>query len=252
MVDANEVASGTVTATPQANATAVAQDLLKQQDKQIQRNNTISWALLSAVGSSLGTGIGGIGTIFVAFAAFRTAANGLKQWQGNREDEQAKRDKEQERWQKEREEEQRKRDEERFQSAVEGLGSERIEAKVGAAIMLRTFLREGYEQFHRQVFDLAVAHLRLLKTSTSSEDQTTPLPLTSLHQALIDIFKDGFPLVRDGSKKSLQPLDATGINVDNAYLANADLSKVRMSGSHLRKVNLNGVNLSEAVRREVT
>jgi hypothetical protein len=35
--------------------------------------------------------------------------------------------------------------------------------------MLRTFLQEeqGYEQFYRQAFDLAVAHLRLRKAEVS-------------------------------------------------------------------------------------
>src|SRR6266487_5169447 len=52
-----------------------------------------------------------------------------------------------------RQAEREKRAEERFQAVVEGLGSEREEAKVGAAITLRTFLRPGYEQFYTKVFD---------------------------------------------------------------------------------------------------
>lgn len=51
----------------------------------------------------------------------------------------------------------------RFQAAVTGLGNEKEAPKIGAAILLRTFLRRdlGYEQFYIQTFDLAVAHLRL-------------------------------------------------------------------------------------------
>src|SRR5947207_11105088 len=67
------------------------------------------------------------------------------------------------RWFGDRRGEREKRTEERFQSIVEGLGDEKEGRKVGAAIMLRTFLRPGYKQFYTQTFDLAVAHLRLRK-----------------------------------------------------------------------------------------
>src|SRR5512135_1714587 len=153
--------------------------------------------------------IGGIGTILAAVAAFIAASHGFKQWRGNRQDEQMK------------------RGEERFQKVVEGLGSERTEAKVGAAITLRTFLQPGYEQFYRQAFDLAVSHLRLRKAEASAskplsslapilivpkgdlrqEQQlpspTTPIPLDSLSQALITVFKESFPLVRNELKKNV-------------------------------------------------
>jgi uncharacterized protein YjbI with pentapeptide repeats len=246
VADANEVASRTVTITSQVDATAVAQDYLKQQDKQLQRNNSISWAFLSAIGSSLGAGIGGIGTMFLAFAAFRTASNGFKQWQGNREDDQRKRDEEQKRWQKEQEEERRKRDEERFQSVVEGLGSEREETRIGAAIMLRTFLRPGYEQFYIQTFDLAVAHLRLPRTSDPLEDPNAAQPLTTLSQALIVVFKEVFYRARRPNERDPQFLDATGIQLDCAYLQGVDLKQAWMPRVSLRNSLLMSVDLSRA------
>src|SRR5205823_860630 len=78
---------------------------------------------------------------------------------------------------KDREDERAKRAEERFQKVVEGLGSDKEGAKVGAAIMLRTFLQKGYEQFYEQVFDLAVAHLRLRQANPKESPD-------SLNQAL--------------------------------------------------------------------
>ncbi len=222
------------------DATALAVDVLKQQDDKIQRDNSFPWTLLNAIG---GAGIGGVGTIFLAIAAFITARNGLKQWQGNREDEQTKRDKEQERWQKAQEEERRKQDEGRFQSVVEGLGNEREEAKVGAAIMLRTFLQQGYEQFHHQTFDLAVAHLRIPRTSGPEAYSSAPPPLS---QALIVIFKQAFPLVRSQNTKGPRSLDATGIQLDDAYLREADLKQVWMPQVSLRSAQLSKAKLNEA------
>jgi Pentapeptide repeats (8 copies) len=174
----------------------------------------------------------------------------------DRKAERERRDEEQQHWLKDQEAEREKRAEERFQSVVEGLSSEREEAKVGAAIMLRTFLRPGYEQFYTQTFDLAVAHLRLPRTPHSPEDPDAPLPLTTLSQALIAVFKEVFPLARSLYPKGEQPLVARGIQLDNAYPEKADLEGIWMPQASLRNVdpseanlsgaNLSGANLSEA------
>src|SRR5438067_2334620 len=114
------------------------------------------------------------------------------------------------RWLGDRRGERDKRAEERFQSAVTGLGDEKEGAKIGAAILLRTFLRPGYEQFYIQTFDLAVAHLGLPRNSHPPEDPDAPLPLTTLSQALIVVFKEAFPLARSQNHAGPQSLDATG------------------------------------------
>ncbi len=152
------------------------------------------------------------------------------------------------------------------------------EAKIGAVILLRTFLRPGYEQFYGQTFDLAVANLRFQRTTThpladpvpeeEREDEdlqsyedlededlevygepNAPLPLTTLSHALIVIFKEAFPRARDSLKKqegTFRPafLDASRIQLDNAYLAEADLSQAWMPQVFLRKANLSNANLS--------
>src|SRR5205085_2344056 len=127
---------------------------------------------------------------------------GFWQWRMGRRDAQ---DKELEDRQAERE----KRAEERFQSVVEGLGDGRMEKRIGAAVVLRTFLRPGYEQFYHQVFDLAAANLRLPRIPLSSDDPTQPYsaspePLTPLSQVLIIVFRESFPLARDELKNQLE------------------------------------------------
>jgi Pentapeptide repeats (8 copies) len=162
-----------------------------------------------------------------------------------------------------------RRAEERFQSAVEGLGSEREGAQIGAAILLRTFLRSGYEQFYTQTFDLAVANLRRRGISKTMQHQLweppqnldIALPLTTLNQALIVVFKEAFPLSRDREKKEPASFDATGIQLDNAYLVSADLkqfwgpqaflrgaklTEADLTRANLRGANLRGANLSGA------
>ena len=187
-------------------------------------------------------------------------------WLEDREAERERRKEEQQRWLKNQEAEREKRAEERFQAVVAGLGSEREEAKVGAAIMLRTFLQKGYEQFYSQAFDLAIAHLRLPRTPHPSEDPDgtahspqdpdAALPLTTLSQALIVVFKEAFPLARDRlleeQKAQFKPqsLDATGIQLDNAFLWKADLRQAWMPQAFLQKADLGEAKLCEAKLRE--
>src|SRR5436309_2398336 len=174
-----------------------------------------------------------------------------KRWLEDREAERERRDAEQQRWLKDQEAEREKRAEERFQAVVEGLGSEREEARIGAAITLRTFLRPGYKQFYTQVFDLAIAHLRPSSTSHSSEEGSdTPLPLTTLRQALIDVFKEVFPLARDSNSSSkeetVQSLDASHVQLDHAYLSGADLKRAWLPMASLRDANLSRTHLEGA------
>src|SRR6266487_5620261 len=193
---------GTVQATPTEDATVTAlnKEKLAQEVQQLKNQNEtdlLGWLRTNAsiLLSTLVVVIGGL--------------IGLFRWLGDRRDEYEKRREDQRN-------EQEKRAEERFQAAVTGLGDEKKGAKIGAAILLRTFLRPGYEEFYTQTFDLAVAHLRLPTTPDSPEDPTSSLPLTTLSQALIVVFKEAFPLARSQNKGSPQSLDATGIQLDNA------------------------------------
>jgi hypothetical protein len=242
--------SGTVIvqATPTVDATVAAlqkEQLIQQVNQQQHTWSNWFWSNAATISSSLFSTL-----VIVGGALF-----GLWRWFTDRRDAQ---DKEL----KDRQNEREKRAEERFQSAVEGLGDEKEGARIGAAILLRTFLRPGYEQFYIQVFDLVVAHLRLPGTPRPSEDSSFPVPPNTLSQALIIVFKEAFSLARSQNKRwsqplnttSIQPLDptgiqsldATGIQLDNAYLWMADLEQVWMRQASLRKANLFGANFSGA------
>jgi uncharacterized protein YjbI with pentapeptide repeats len=262
---------GTVTVqttpTEDATVTALNKRKLEQEVKQLENQNEpdpLGWLRTNA-------------SIFLSTLAVVTGGLfGLWRWRVDRKEAQVKeledrkeaqdkelkdhqaerdrRDEEQKRWLEDQKAEREKRAEERFQSAVTGLGDEKEGAKIGAAILLRTFLRPGYEQFYTQTFDLAVANLRPPRDSkplqyqlwSPTQDSNTSLPLTTLRQALIVVFKEAFPLARSQKKRSPQFLDATDIQLDNAYLAGADLKQVWMPQASLRKVNLNQANLSGA------
>ncbi len=238
-VGAHEGASGftgsvTVTelATPTEDATmtTLSKEKLAQEVQQLKNQNAsdlFGWLRTNA--SIL------LSTLVVVIGALI----GLWRWLGDRRDEHEKRREDQR-------SEQEKRAEERFQSAVTGLGDEKEGARIGAAILLRTFLRPGYEQFYTQTFDLAVANLCLPRTPHPPEDPNTPLPLTTLSQALIVVFREAFPLARNQNKRSPESLDATDIQLDSAYLRGADLKQVWMPQASMRKVDLSGADLSRA------
>jgi Pentapeptide repeats (8 copies) len=187
-------ATAQLTPTEDATVTALNKEKLGQEVNQLQHQNERS--------------LGGLfwnnaATVFSTAAILLAALFGIFRW-----------------WFGDRRAEREKRAEERFQAVVVGLGSKDIETKVGSAILLRTFLRSGYEEFYRQVFELTVAHLRLRKTnSIQSEQPSVPSPslivvsgrpvprelnqpIDSLSQALISAFKLSFPLAREQTEKA--------------------------------------------------
>jgi uncharacterized protein YjbI with pentapeptide repeats len=242
----------TVRATPVEDATVAALNKEKlaqevQQLKNLNEPDPFGW--LRGNASIL------LSTLVVVFGGLF----GLWRWRVDRRDAQDKGSKDrrdaQDKELEDRKAERERRAEERFQSIVEGLGSGREEAQVGATIMLRTFLRPGYEQFYTQTFDLAIAYLRLPRTPPSLEDPDAPLPLATLRQALIVVFKEAFPLARDERKRSLSPfnprsLDASRIQLDSAYLAHTDLNNAWMREAFLRETSLAYVNLCKADLRK--
>lgn len=91
------------------------------------------------------------------------------------------------RWLGDRQDVRKKQAEERFKSVVDGLGGETTETKIASAVLLRTFLRPEYKEYYTQVFDLAVANLRILEhahsSTTKSSDQSKQI-LTVLLNAI--------------------------------------------------------------------
>ena len=254
---ATPVAGGTATvaASPTEDATVTALNKEK-----LQHENDWWWnygaTILTSVISTLALAAAGVFAVVRYFNDRRDTREKqeaeAKRLAVDRKAERERRDEEQQRWLKDQETEREKRAEERFQAAVEGLSSEREEAKIGAAILLRTFLRPGYEPFYLQTFDLAVANLCLPRTVHPSENPDAALPLTILRQTLITVFKESFPLARDRLKEGNSPfrpqsLVARRIQLDSSYLSAADLKQVWMPQASLRNVDFSAADLSEAM-----
>src|SRR2546421_78131 len=263
--------TGTVTvqATPTEDATVTAlnKEKLAQEVKQLQEQNKpdpLGWLRTN------------VAILFSTLAVVFGGLFGLWRWRVDRQDAQDKELKDrrdaQDKELEDRKAEREKRVEERFQSAVTGLGDEKEGARIGAAILLKTFLRLGYEQFYTQIFQLVAANLRLPRTPNPPEDPAAPLPLTALRHALMMTFMEAFPLARDQEKKNVRTkladneykvrsthpapvtissaeihsLNAVGIRLDNGFFWYADLKQAWMAQASLRKTDLTGADLSEA------
>lgn len=216
--------------TEDATTTALNKEKLTLEIQQLKNQNEfdlLSWLQTnaSALLSTLVVVIGGL--------------IGLFRWLRDRRDEREKHS-------EEKHSEWERRAEERFQYTVTGLSDDKEGARIGAAILLRTFLRPGHEQFYSQAFNLAVAHLRLPAMLESLVDLDAPLLSPTLSQALTIVFKEAFPLARSQAEESPQSLDASGVQLDNAYLKGADLKRIWMRQACLRKVLLDEANLSGA------
>lgn len=151
------------------------------------------------------------------------------------------------RWRGDLRTEQEKRSEERFQSIIKDLSNQDVTTKVGAAIMLRTFLLPSYEKFYSQVFELATTHLQLLEASSTTLSE----PVLLLRRALTIVFRESFPQVREWSKKqntlsSSHLLDAANIRLTKADLSASDLRNAWMPESQLVEANLRSADLSNA------
>jgi Pentapeptide repeats (8 copies) len=145
------------------------------------------------------------------------------------------------------------RQEERFESLVKNLGSTEEEERIGAAVLLPTFLQERYERFYPQVFNLAAGNLRK-KSTTESEERPGPVV-----QALASVFIESYPLARDylvKKRKKSEDIDmelligshlnATGVQLDRVYLRGADLTHAWLGQASLQQATLEGVTLKNA------
>ncbi len=145
--------------------------------------------------------------------------------------------------------EREKKDEEEFHTLIRDLGSDQVVVKIDATITLRKFLRPGYEQFYRQIFDWMVINLRL-SPNTIIGDMQLNEQLDVFREELITTFKTSYPRARTSLKPrrattehTPNSLDASRVQLYRANLARSDLRGISMPIASLRKANLAAANL---------
>jgi uncharacterized protein YjbI with pentapeptide repeats len=260
--------TGTVqaTLTVDPTMTALQEAQLKQQIIQLQLQNDRS------INAWIWNSIATLGTVVAAFLAVvgvsLTVGVNFQQWKKTetitqdkdriaRQDAQDKdriaRQDAQDKDLKDRQDERAKQAEERFQKVVDGFGSDKEQMRIGAAIMLHTFVQPDYKQFYKQAFELAVANLRL-QQPLENVDQ----PPSSLNQALAVILRDVYPdlykFLKETNKVKdylswdiiTQALDAGYVKLDKTYLYDVHWEQIYMPQVYLQYAFLQRAHLPGA------
>jgi uncharacterized protein YjbI with pentapeptide repeats len=141
-----------------------------------------------------------------------------------------------------------KKDEEEFHSLIRDLGSDKVIVKIDATITLRKFLRPGYEQFYKQIFDWMVINLRQQNIMGQPAE-----PTEDFREELITTFKTSYPGVLASLKPSIATtefipasLDASRVQLNGADLARSDLRGIGMPNASLSRASLAAAILSRS------
>jgi len=219
----------TIQVTPTEDATVTALNKEK-----LQHENDWWWNYGAAILTSL------ISTLTLAAAGIFTVVR----YFNDRRDTREKQEAEAKRLVEDRKADRQRRDDDRFQTVVLGLGKD--DTRIGATVILHTFLQEGYEKFYPQIFDLAVFYLRLRIVELEE-------PPDGFSQALFTLFKDSYIRILgpNPTQEDYESLNASFIRLDRAYLARCDLKHARMRSATFRgasfyQANLYGANLYDA------
>ncbi|RYY29470.1 MAG: hypothetical protein EOP62_01145 [Sphingomonadales bacterium] len=140
-------------------------------------------------------------------------------------------------------------EDQRFENIVAALGSEHLQERANAAVLLGTFLRKGYGRFYTQVFNLAASSLRA-KDLNAEFDQS----IYSMRNSLSVLFRDAYPLARDQivatSGNSIidtqSNLNAAHVMLSGSYLANADFSHAWFRGANFFRTSLKAADFTGA------
>ena len=138
----------------------------------------------------------------------------------------------------------------RYSRAIEQLGSDKLDVRIGAIYALKRIARDS-DPDHRAVMDVLAAFIREhsrehwppperepnLPSGEASRKKTRPDV-----QAAIDVI---------GHRPGMDPevIDLSGADLTGAYLSCVNLVRADLSGANLTDANLNGARLTRAIVR---
>jgi uncharacterized protein YjbI with pentapeptide repeats len=249
--------TGTVQATPKVDPTMIAlqEAQLKQQiiQLQLQNDRSISAWIWSSI-ATLGTVVAALlAVVGVSLSIGATLNKDRTARQDAQDKDRTARQDAQDKDRKDRQDERAKQAEERFQKVVDGLGSDKEQLRIGAAIILHTFVQPDYQQFYKQAFELAVANLRLQQPLVTFDQ-----PPSSLNQALAVILRDVYSVLYKSLQEKYkvkdylswdiitQALDAGYVKLDKTILYDVHWEQIYMPQVYLQYAILQSAHLTGA------
>jgi len=136
---------------------------------------------------------------------------------------------------------------ERFSKAIEQLGSDKMEVRLGAIYTLERIANDSVKD-HWTIVEIITAFIRQNCPIKAKSDNTEKSNNTEINNIKIDIQAALTVIERRNreSEKERQILDLHGISVSYAKLSGADLSGADLSKANLSQANLHKANLSQA------
>ncbi len=137
---------------------------------------------------------------------------------------------------------------ERFSKAIEQLGSEKIEVRLGAIYTLERIAKDSPKD-HWTIMEVLTAFVRHnaavegngeLQDEESEEPQSLPRIRLDIQESLTVIGR------REHKEREKNSLNLSNINIIGANLSKANLSKADLSGANLYEAKLYETNLSGA------
>jgi hypothetical protein len=136
----------------------------------------------------------------------------------------------------------------RYTKAIEQLGSEKLDVRIGGIYALERVARDSVKD-HPTVMEVITAfireHSREPWPTSDSGAQEGPRSTRPDVQAAITV------VGRRGAEYDIQPMDLAGAhlagaNLTGAHLDGADLTRANLAGAYLPRANLTGANLTGA------
>ena len=136
----------------------------------------------------------------------------------------------------------------RFVQAVDQLGKENLELRLGGIYGLERIARRS-EKFYGATMDILVTYVRehapWKAPYASQAPQPPPKPAADLQAALTVLGRR----TRTYNNGESQRLDLRNLDLRRANLSGAHLEGALLSGAHLEEANLQGIHLEEAILR---
>ncbi|OCQ97131.1 hypothetical protein BCD64_16245 [Nostoc sp. MBR 210] len=138
---------------------------------------------------------------------------------------------------------------ERFAKAIEQLGSEKIEVRLGAIYTLERIAKDSAKD-HWTIMEILTAFVRensprKLEEENAENTQETPKIRTDIQAALTVIGRRNCD-----NEQENQRLDLSNIDIRGADLGGANLQKTLLSGANLYGANFFHANLQKAMLRQ--
>ena len=136
----------------------------------------------------------------------------------------------------------------RFVQAVDQLGKENLELRLGGIYGLERIARRS-EKFYWPVMDILATYVRehapWKAPLALQAEQTPPKPAVDLQAALTALGRR----MRTYNNGESQRLDLRNLDLRRANLSSAHLEGAILSGTHLEEANLQNIHLEEAILR---